>query len=212
MSTLVSPQVATTAQDDTSRTILRWLPLAGAVYAVLQIAGNLVIDAFPDENTPLGKLTSYYAGHHSQIARGGHLLEISAVFIALFGVALAVRVGRSNLVAAVTIVVAAATACLADAYEGATFQFLGEHGNSSSLSPQALQAWHVSAASFGTIVPTLLLVIGLVLGGRTLPAWLVWSAVVLVVAQFTPVGFLASLVMLLWFLVAGIALAVKPAR
>ena len=52
-----APQVATTAQDDTSRPILRWLPLAGAVYAVLQIAGDLVINAFPDENTPLGKLT-----------------------------------------------------------------------------------------------------------------------------------------------------------
>jgi len=192
--------------------MLRWLPLAGAVYAVLQIAGDLVIDKFPDEDTPLGRLTTYYAGHHSQVARGGHILEISAVFIALFGVALAVRVRGSNLVAARVIGIGATTACLADAYEGATFQFLGEHGNSHQLSSQALQAWHVSAASFGTIVPTLLFVLGLVLAGRALPGWLVWSAVVLVVAQFTPVGFLASLVMLLWFLVAGIALAFKPAR
>jgi hypothetical protein len=79
------------------------------------------------------------------------------------------------------------------------------------MSPQALQAWHMSAAAFGTNVPALVLVLGLVFAGRALPAWLVWSAVVLAVAGFTPFGFFAGMLMLLWFVVAGITLAVKPA-
>jgi hypothetical protein len=191
---------------------LRWLPLAGAAYALLTTAGDLVVDAFPDENTPLGKLTSYYAVHHSQVGHGGQLMEIAAIFVALFGVAVALRVRVASPVAAAVIGIGAATSCLAVAYEGATFRFLGEHSTDSHLSPQALQAWHVSAATFGTNVPTLLLVLGLVLAGRALPAWLTWSAVVLAVAGFTPFGFFAGMLMLLWFLVAGVTLALKPAR
>lgn len=192
--------------------LLRWLPLAGAAYAVLMVAGDLVVDAFPDENTPLAKLTSYYADHHTQVGRGGLLMELSAVFLALFGVAVALRLRDSSPVAAAVIGFGAATACLATAYEGATFQFLGDNATDSNLSPQALQAWHASAAAFGTSVPLLLIALGLVLAGRRLPVWMVWSAVVLAVLQLTPVGFLAGMVMLLWFAVAGVALAVRPAR
>jgi hypothetical protein len=203
---------ATTTHDRSVPGLIRWLPLAGAAYALLTVAGDLVVDAFPDENTPLGKLTSYYAAHHAQVGHGGQLMEIAAIFLALFGAAVALRVRAASPVAAAVIVIGAATSCLAVAFEGATFRFLGEHATESHLSPQALQAWHMSAAAFGTNVPSLLLVIGLVLAGRALPAWLVWSAVVLAVAGFTPFGFFAGMLMLLWFLVAGVTLTVKPAR
>jgi hypothetical protein len=212
MEALTTPATTTETPVRAATGLLRWLPLAGAAYAVLTIAGDLVVDAFPDENTPLGKLTSYYAGHHSQVGHGGQLMEIAAVFVALFGVAVALRVRVASPVAAAVIGIGAAISCLADAYEGATFQLLGEHSTDSQLSPQALQAWHVSAATFGTDVPTLLLVLGLVLAGRAFPTWLTWSAVVLAVAGFTPFGFLAGMLMLLWFLVAGVTLALKPAR
>src|SRR5690242_6224888 len=75
--------------------LTRILPLAGVVFAVLAMAGNLSIDAFPDTDTSVGKLTSYYAQHHAQIGRGGTLLGYSVVFFALFGVALWARVRRS---------------------------------------------------------------------------------------------------------------------
>jgi hypothetical protein len=211
METYAAPAVAPTEHPSTPA-LLRWLPLAGALYAVLTITGDLVVDAFPDESTPLAKLTSYYVAHHAQVGRGGRLMEISAIFLALFGVALVVRLRDSRPVAAAIIAVATATACLAVAYEGATFGFLGENATDPNLSPQALQAWHVSAAGFGTSVPTVLLVVGLVLAGRAIPAWLVWPAVVLAVLQLTPVGFLAGMVMLLWFAVAGVALTLRPSR
>jgi hypothetical protein len=203
-----------TTTEDRARTgtaWLRWLPLAGAAYALLTLGGDLIVDAFPDENTPLGKLTSYYAAHHAQVGHGGQLMEAAAIFVALFGVAVALRVRTASPVAAAVILIGAATSCLAAAYEGATFQFLGENATESHMSPQALQAWHMSAAAFGTNVPALVLVLGLVFAGRALPAWLVWSAVVLAVAGFTPFGFFAGMLMLLWFVVAGITLAVKPA-
>lgn len=212
MDTTVIPAATAAPDVHTGSRLLRWLPLAGAAYAALTIAGDLVVDKFPDENTPLATLTSYYAAHHAQVGHGGQLMEIAAIFVALFGVALALRVRTASPLATAVICIGAATTCLADAYEGATFQFLGENATDAQLSPQALQAWHVSAAGFGTSVPILLLVLGMVLAGRALPAWLVWSAVLLTVAQFTPFGgFLAGMLMLLWFLVAGVALTLRPA-
>lgn len=210
MDTTVSPSLTSTPHPSPPGS-LRWLPLAGAAYAALSIAGDMVVGKFPDENTSLARLTSYYAAHHDQVGHGGQLMEISAIFLALFGVALALRVRGTNALSAAIIGVGAATACLAAAYEGATFQFLGENATDPNLSPQALQAWHVSAAGFGTSVPIVLFVLGIALAGRALPVWLVGSAVVLAAAQFTPVGFLAGMLMLLWFLVAGVTLALKPA-
>ena len=206
---------ATEAVPATQRSLsplARWLPLTGAAYAVLTIVGDLVVDAFPDENTPLAKLTSYYVGHHAQVGNGGRLMELSAIFLALFGVAIVLRLVGTRPLAAAVVGVGTATACLAAAYEGATFQLLGENATDSNLSPQALQAWHVGAAAFGTSVPIVLFVVGLVLAGRALPAWLVWSAVVLAVLQLTPFGFLGGMVMLVWFAAAGVTLALKPAR
>lgn len=212
MDTVTAPHPTPTTLDDSGPALLRWLPLTGAAYALLSIVGDFVIDKFPDEDTPLGALTSYYAAHHTQVGRGGQLMELTAVFVALFGVAVALRIRTTRPLAATVIGIGAATLCLADAYEGAVFHFLGDNATNSHLSAQALQAWHMSAAAFGTNVPILLFVVGLVLAGRALPTWLVWSAVVLAVGTFTPFGFLAGMLMLLWFLVAGIALALRPAR
>lgn len=211
METLTTTTAVTETPAPTT-SLLRSLPLAGAAYALLTIAGDLVVDKFPDENTSMRTLTSYYAAHHSQVGNGGRLMELAAVFLALFGVAVAVRVRHASQVAAAVIVVGAATSSLAAAYEGATFQLLGEHSTGSNLSTQALQAWHMSAAAFGTDAPTLIMVVGLVLAGRALPRWLVWSAVVLAVAGFTPIGFVADMLLLLWFFVAAVALAARPAR
>lgn len=207
MDAIATPVVAQRHEMLGRPALLRWLPLAGVGYAVLTIGGDLVIDRFPDESTPLAQLTTYYAQHHAQVAAGGLILEVSAVFVTLFGVALALRVSRRNVVAAAVIGVGAASMCLAGAYEGATFHFLGEQGANTALSPQALQAWHVSAAAFGTSIPLVVLVLGMALAGRALPVWLTASAVVLALAQLTPVAFPAGMLMLLWFVAAGVSLA-----
>lgn len=40
--------------------LVRLVPLAGLVYLILEVAGNGSIGAFPDENTPLVKLETFY--------------------------------------------------------------------------------------------------------------------------------------------------------
>lgn len=212
MSTYAQPTQTPDSPPRTASAMVRWLPLAGAGYGVLSLAGDLVVDAFPDENTPLGKLTSYYAAHHEQVGRGGLLMEIAAICMALFGAALVVRVRSASPVAAAILAIGAAATFLSAAYEAATFRFLGNNAAESHLAPAALQAWHMSAAGFGVSAPLVVFVVGLVVASRALPAWLVWSAVILAVAQFTPVGFLAGMVMLFWFVVAGTVLALRPAR
>ena len=45
---------------------------------------------------------------------------------------------------------------------------------------------------------------------RAFPRWLAWTALVIAIAQLTPVGFLAPLVFLLWTLIASIDTATSP--
>src|SRR5690242_4218400 len=84
--TAVAPMRRTT--DDT---VVRWLPLAGAAFGLSQIAGNLVVGDFPDENTSPASLVRYYADHHADVQRGGEILAIGTVFLGLFVAALFVR-------------------------------------------------------------------------------------------------------------------------
>lgn len=189
--------------------VTRWLPLAAVGFAVLQIAGDLTIGEFPDESTSLGKLTAFYAAHHAQVALGGRFLEVSAAFLALFGAALCARIWRFSPVAAAIVGIGAAMDGVAEATSGATYNFLGDLGATKNLSPQALQAWHVGGAGYGTSAGVVVLVLGIVVAALTTPAvpqWLAWSGLVLALAQFTPVGFLASMLFLVWMLVAGVVL------
>lgn len=206
MDTLTPPR----SQLDTGT---RWLPLAGVAFAVLQIIGDLTIGEFPDESTSLGKLTDFYAAHHAQVGLGGRFLEMSAAFLALFGAALCVRVWRTSPVAATIIGIGAAMDAFAEANAGATYHFLGDLGVTKNLSPQALQAWHAAGASLGVTAGVIVLTVGIALAAVTTPAvphWIGWSGLGLALAQFTPVGFFASMLFLLWAMVAGLVLAARP--
>lgn len=62
---------------------------------------------------------------------------------------------------------------------------------------------------------TLILLLAVAAAGifaRAFPRWIAWTALVIAVAQYTPVGFVASLILLLWSLVVGITLTVRPLR
>jgi hypothetical protein len=87
---------------------------------------------------------------------------------------------------------------------------LGNIGANPDVTPEALQAWHVGS-QFGGGGGTLL-TLGLFAAGvftRAVPGWLAWSALVLGIAEVTPYGFLASMLVLLWTAVAGIVLTVR---
>ena len=205
-----TPSRSTTSRDDP---VARWLPLTGVVYAVLAIAGTLTIDKFPDENTSPQALVRYYAAHHAQVQRGGELATLGCVFLGLFVASLVART-RSQAAIAAVIAVGGAALLAAEVYSDSTYALLGSIGTDSRLSPEALQAWHISGAAFGSNAGACVLMLGIALAGivgRTLPRWVGWTALVFGVALMVPgiLGFFATLVLLPWTIAVSIALAVR---
>jgi hypothetical protein len=196
----------------TDDAVARWLPLAGVGFAALQIAGDMVIGDFPDETTSSSKLVSYYASHHGQVGEGGRLMLLGCVFLALFVAGLVVRC-RHHFGAAAVIAVGGAAMLAAEVASGSTYTLLGSIGSDHGIDPVALQAWHIGGADFGIGVGTTVFLLGVALAGivaDAVPGWIAWSALVLGVGVLTPtVGFLASMLTLLWALAAGIAVAVR---
>jgi len=194
--------------------VTRMLPLTGVVFAVLAMAGNLTIGDFPDTDTPLTKLTSYYTDHHTQVGRGGLLLGYSVVFFVLFGVALWARARRAAPpVIAGTILVGTAMVAVTGLTSANTYYTLGQIGAKPETTPAALQSWHITGSVGGPGADSIVLLLALAAAGilaRTLPRWLAWSALVLAVMHFTPLGFLAFLLFYVWTVAAGIALTIRP--
>lgn len=206
--TAVAPMRRTT--DDT---VVRWLPLAGAAFGISQIAGNLVIDKFPDENTSPAALVRYYADHHAQVQRGGEILALGSVFLGLFVAGLFVRC-RHHFGAAAVIAVGGAAMLAAEVASGSTYALLGSIGAEKGIDPAALQSWHIAGAEFGIGVATSVLLLGVALAGTigdAVPRWIGWTALVLGIGILVPpVGFFASMLTLLWTLAAGVTLALRP--
>lgn len=195
--------------------LARALPLAGVGFAVLSMGGNLTIGDFPDSDTPVGQLTSYYAAHHATVGRGGLLLGYATVFFALFGVALWSRIRRdaaSPVLAAATLVGTAMVA-VGMTFAADTYLNLGDISTHGTLTPGALQALHIGGAVGGTGADSIVFLLPIAAAGiltRALPRWLAWSALLLAVMHLTPLGFLAYLLFHLWALLAGITLTVRP--
>jgi hypothetical protein len=47
---------------------------------------------------------------------------------------------------------------------------------------------------------------------RAIPRWLAWPALLLGIVQISPIGFLASLLAVVWVAVTGIVLVLRPNR
>lgn len=206
-----------TTTEPTSRPttgLTRWLPLAGLAYAVLTIAGDLVVDAFPDGDTSASTLVRYYSAHHTQVGVGGNLMGLGVIFLGLFVAGLVVRT-RASLATAAVIGVGGAALVAAQEWSAAVYAQLGSTGAEHSVAPAALQAWHIAGSEWtGIGSASLVFVLGIAVAGlvdRTLPAWVAVTALVLGCGSFAPqpFGFFASMLMLVWAAVAGIALTVR---
>jgi hypothetical protein len=214
MDTAAETSVPTTNVTDDR--IARGLALAGVGYGVLTFIGYLTIGDFPDGSTSPPELVRYYADHHAAVASGGKLLEVAAVCSALFGVALflMVRRGRHGQALGAIVLIGAAMDALTNGTAAATYSELGSMSTYPHLDPAALQSWHIIGADFGVSTGTALLLLGVAAAGivaRSVPAWLAIPAFVLGVGLFapSPLGFFTSLLILLWSVVAGTALAVR---
>lgn len=195
----------------------RFVPLAGVLSVALTVAGYSAIGPFPGSNTPLSKLTSFYAAHHGRVSAGGMLLAWATILFAFFGVAVWARIRRTGLhpLVAGAALVGTAVAVAGDLFGASTYSMLGDIGHQQTTSPAALQAWHILGSEGNLVgvggIAILLLAVALagILAGA-FPRWLAWPAVVIGILQLTPIGFLASLVFLLWTLVASIVMFARP--
>jgi hypothetical protein len=192
--------------------LTRILPLAGVAYAALIMAGNLTIGEFPGSDTSLPELSRYFAAHSSQVRTGGELMIWGGLALGLFGIAVWARVREAAgpPVVAGLMLVGTAVAVVSELTGAWSYVTLGNIGANPDVTPEALQAWHVGS-QFGGGGGTLL-TLGLFAAGvftRAVPGWLAWSALVLGIAEVTPYGFLASMLVLLWTAVAGIVLTVR---
>ncbi len=199
--------------------LIRLVPLAGVVFAVLEVAGNLSIGKFPDGDSPIAKLIANDSVHHAGIVRGGFILHWAALFLAFFAAALWARIrsgGVHPLIAGAALLGAAVTVAAELAGAG-VYSTLGFIGDKHTIAPATLQAVHLSGAGGGPIsgdggLAILLLAIAAAgLAGHAFPRWLTWSALPLGLLQLTPVGFFAEVVFLLWAVAASIYMTVRPA-
>jgi hypothetical protein len=193
----------------------RLAALGGVGFLVASLASDLVIGPFPGPDTPPAQLVSFYAAHHAQVQAGGILLAASGIFFILFGTAVWARIQQMAarpLLAGLTII-ATALAGVTTLISAGTYGILGDIGGLHGVAPAALQAWHIMgsdgslADSFSTFL-FLLAVAGAGILARALPRWLAWTALPLAILQLVPsqIGFLASLVFLVWTVAAGVAL------
>jgi hypothetical protein len=197
----------------------RVVPLAGVLFAVLTIAAYLTMGEFPDGSTPARELPDFYAAHGSAVALGGTILGLAGVCFGLFGVAVWARLRdmRVPAVVAGVALLGAAVDTMADLNSAAVYNLLGSIGVDPHVTGSALQAWHISGASFGVGGGATLFLLATAVAGiayRAVPRWVAWTGLALAVAPFLPhpFGFFGSLVFLLWAAAAGLALAVRPGR
>ena len=200
--------------------LARTATLGGVAFLAFSAASDLVIGPNPASDAPLAKVTSFYAIHHAQVLAGGMLLAWAAIFFTLFGTAMWARIRQAPvhpLLAGAALAGTAVTTA-ATLAEATTYATLGGIGGSPAIAPAALQAWHImgselSLAGNGGMMIFLLAAAAAGIAARTLPRTLAWSALIIGLLQLTPapIGFLASLLALLWAAVAGIVMFVRPA-
>lgn len=198
--------------DTAALRLERFTPLAGLGFALFAAAGNLVIGPFPDETSSIGKITGFYAKHHENVARGGTMLMWSGAFLAVFAVALVARVRRVGApgIAVIAVLLGGGVAAVDALLSASSYVTLGKIGDEHAVTTQALQAWHIGGATGIGFAGSTVLLLGVFLAGpAVLPGWLRWTGLAIGVAALTPIGFLASMVFLLWAAVTGILLAAR---
>jgi hypothetical protein len=199
--------------------VKRIAPLAGivfvaiAVFAILILGGNT-----PDGTASPAKVTSFYTDHHGAQAAAAHLLPIGTLFLVVFaaGTYVALPKNRGDLAKVGGIVFllgsAAASATLFAAAALHLALAEGVHDHISPVATQALNAIdnHNDPLFTGGLGILLIGAAAAMIPHRGALRWLGWIALVAGVLVFTPLGFLALILALLWIIATGIVLAGWP--
>jgi hypothetical protein len=198
-------------------TIDRYAPLSGVLFAGLTLGGNTLIGPFPESSTPATALPAYYATHADHVLAGGYLALVGSICFAVFGVAVWSRLRARSAPPLVlgAVLVGVAVQTVVALQNAAVCVLLADLGRDPHVDPAALQAWQINASEFGPTAGLGLVLLAIAAAGllfRLVPGWVAGIALVLGILQFTPVAFLASLLVTALAAVAGVVLTVRPRR
>jgi hypothetical protein len=191
----------------------RLLPLSGSVFVVLTvIAIGWLGGSTPGTKDSAAKVTSFYTAHHGRETAAVYVMCIAVAFLALFAASVwrqadAGSVWRLVFVAGGAV---AATGFLV----AATMHLALSEGVHDGIGPSAAVALNALDANdylpFGIGIGIMLLgAAGLAIPRRGAERVLGWSALVLAVASFTPVGFVAFALAGIWVIATGVVLSAR---
>lgn len=192
--------------------------LTGAVFAVLLVASFVVSGETPGADDSVEEVVSFYSDNESEVVISAIVSGLSAVFLLFFvgslGSLLRSAEGPTDALSAVARAGGVVAAVGVLIFAGLLFT-LGDAAD--TLAPEATQTLNALNADFffplAGGLATLLFATGLVaVRTRALPVWLGWSALVIAVAIFTPLGFFGFLASIAWILVTSVVLSLGRER
>jgi hypothetical protein len=200
----------------TRRTSSDWLgPATGIVFVVLLAVTLILAGEGVDPKDGAEEVLSYYNDNEDQVLISGFLGGLAAVFFLFFAgwvrKVLRDAEGPGGALSAVSFagaIIFAAGGAVASTLSIALAESVDD------IDPTAFEA--VNAIAFNYFIPfavgfsTFLLATGIsAIRHGALPGWLGWSAIVLGIATYTPVGFFGFVLGLLWVLVASVLLTMR---
>ena len=191
------------------------IALTGALFVVLLVAGFVIGGDTPDGDAAGAKVISSYKDNETQNVIAIILIGLSTVPLLLFASTFRERAraalpGRSVIPNFILL----AGGLTAAGLLGAGTIHLALTDLADEIRPQAAQALNAldNDSWIAFAPPVVMLVLGGSLAGirsTLLPTWLGWVGVVLFVLIFTPVGFFASLLALIWLIVVSVLLYLR---
>ena len=187
------------------------LPLTGVLFVLLLVASFLVGGSTPDADAPVREVVKYWTDHDSQNMIGSVLEALAAVSLLFFAATLR-KSSKGWAEGSVLPAVAFAGGIVAAAGIGvdASIRFAAADV-AGDINPVVLQTFNAAWANFffPMVIGVASLILATSLAGwrsRALPKWLAVVGILIFIAFFTPVGFIAFLISAVWIIVISVLL------
>jgi hypothetical protein len=197
----------------------RLAPLSGIAFVVLLLVGFIPVGGdTPDLDASGSSVVTYYANHQGSQIAAAILVALAALFLAIFTASLRERLrgsgGRSELWS--TVVLIGGGAAVAGFLVAVGVHVALTDGGDKNLPADAMVALNAldNDDFFAFAIPIGIMLFGAagaILGAGALPRWLGWVALVLGIFFFTPIGFVAGLLALIWIIVVSVLMYRSPA-
>jgi hypothetical protein len=199
----------------------RLVPLSGILFFIIAVLAIFVLGgSTPGVDAAPAKVTSFYTAHYGRQSAAPFVLEIGALFFALFGASLwqALTDRTSDVtgrLAGATVLIGTGVGVVGYLVAAGLHLALAEAVHHGIAGPGAQALNSLDAEDFqGFSIGTAIMLLGaapLMVRRRGAFRWLGWLALVLGIASFTPVGFFAFVGANLWIVAVSILLAMRGA-